>query len=71
VDTATAAFVLLVLRAYAGVGLVLALPFALVLAPRLDTGARGSSLGFRLLLVPGATLLWPLVLGRVIARRAS
>ena len=49
---------------YAALGLVFALAFALVGAGRLDPNARHGSPGFRLLIVPGATALWPILLRR-------
>jgi hypothetical protein len=51
---------------YAGVGLVFALAFVFVGVDRIDPAARGA-IAFRPLLLPGATLLWPLVLLRRIA----
>ena len=52
------------LASYAAVGLAFALAFAAVGAARLDANARGGSLGFRILILPGATALWPLLLRR-------
>jgi hypothetical protein len=52
--------------AYAGLGLVVALAFILVGVDRIDPAARGA-IAFRPLLLPGAALLWPLVLTRWIA----
>lgn len=49
---------------YLGVGLLFALAFAARGASRLDPSARGASLGFRVVLVPGATALWPLLAQR-------
>jgi hypothetical protein len=59
----TAVLIVNLASAYLAVGAVCALLFA-GLVQRLEPSARGSSLLFRLLIVPGATLLWP-----VIARR--
>jgi hypothetical protein len=71
----TDAAVLLLYRltlAYAGIGLAVALAFVLVGLDRIDPAARGA-LAFRPLLLPGATLLWPLVLMRwiVLERRRA
>ncbi len=52
--------------AYAGLGLVVGLAFILVGIDRIDPAARGA-IAFRPLLLPGAALLWPLVLTRWIA----
>lgn len=54
---------------YLTLGLAFAIPFAFGWAARLDPGARGSSVGFRLLLLPGATLLWPWLAARVMRSR--
>jgi hypothetical protein len=58
--------------AYAAIGLAVALAFVLVGLDRIDPAARGA-LAFRPLLLPGATLLWPLVLIRwiVLERRRT
>jgi hypothetical protein len=53
-----------VVLAYAGIGVVFAVPFVLVGAGRIDPLARTGTPGFRLLLVPGAAALWPWLLAR-------
>jgi hypothetical protein len=53
-----------VLGSYAAAGAVFAVAFAALGVTRLDPSARGASLGFRLLILPGATALWPLLLRR-------
>lgn len=45
-------------------GLCFAVAFAAVGASKLDHSATGTSIGFRCLLIPGASLLWPLLLIR-------
>jgi len=65
----TAALLLTIAEAYLGIGLVLALVLV-VLVGKVDHAARGAYL-FRPLLVPGATLLWPLVLLKLLARRGE
>ncbi|MCP5431752.1 MAG: hypothetical protein H6923_00630 [Alphaproteobacteria bacterium] len=47
---------------YLAVGLAVALAFALVGAERVDPAARGAGLPFRLVILPGAALIWPFVL---------
>ena len=51
---------------YLGLGVLFALPFAARWAGRLDPAAAAGSWGFRILIVPGAVLLWPLLLYRVL-----
>lgn len=43
-------------------GFVFAVWFAYVKVPRIDPGARNSSFFFKLILLPGAMLLWPILL---------
>lgn len=67
--------VLMVLSLYLAVGALFGVLFSVVLpgrgAARLAPGARGASLGFRLVLVPGAALLWPYLLLRVLRAPAE
>jgi hypothetical protein len=57
---------------YLALGLVIAMLFA-AFVQRIEPSAKGGSILFRLLIVPGATLLWPLILVRSVRvlRRAS
>ena len=50
---------------YLLIGVAFAVAFALRWAGRLDPVATQGTWGFRLLLLPGATLLWPVLAGRV------
>lgn len=50
-------------KGYLGIGLAVAGLFLLVGIERVDASARGAY-AFRPLLIPGLTLLWPLVLRR-------
>lgn len=59
-----AAVFLILLGAYLACGLVFAIPFALVGAKKIDPHATHGSWGFRVLIVPGATAFWPLLLRR-------
>src|SRR5262249_32473730 len=55
---------LMALGIYLVCGLVFAIPFAFFGAKRLDSHALHGSWGFRLLIIPGAMALWPLLLKR-------
>jgi hypothetical protein len=48
---------------YLALGVVIAMLFA-AFVQRIEPSAQGGSLLFRLLIVPGATLLWPLIVVR-------
>lgn len=62
IETVTA--VLNGVAVYAAAGVVFALAFILLGISRIDNGAKGAGLGFRLLILPGLIALWPLMLIR-------
>lgn len=64
---ALAGWVVRVAIAYLTVGVLFAIPFAFRWVRRLDPVAGHGSVGFRLLILPGAILLWPLLFRRILA----
>lgn len=56
-----AQWLLYLIGVYAGIGLVVAAVFSWRGVARVDPAARGAHWGFRLLILPGAAALWPLV----------
>ena len=64
--------ILLIALAYVLCGLAVGVPFVLSGVDRVDEAARGASLGFRLVILPGTVALWPLIAAKwVKARRAE
>jgi hypothetical protein len=61
---AFATWLVLAAGAYAAIGLVFALAFVARGIERIDPAARGASFGFRLVVLPGAVALWPLLARR-------
>ena len=59
------------LRLYALLGAVFALLFVTLGVQRTDPQAQGAGWGFRLLIFPGVTALWPLLAARWARRRAE
>jgi hypothetical protein len=55
--------------AYAALGVLFAIAFVTAGVSRVDPVAKGSSIGFRLMILPGAAALWPLLLWRWISKR--
>lgn len=47
--------------AYVGSGLLFALAFVVAGVGRVDPAARGAGWGFRVLIVPGCVIFWPLL----------
>lgn len=66
---ALAEWTVLALGAYAAAGLVFALCFAAWGVARIDPAAHGMPLVARLLVVPGAAALWPLMLSKWLRRQ--
>jgi hypothetical protein len=58
---AFASLLTIALGLYVLVGLLFAVPFVLRGVHRIDPVARESTLGFRLIILPGAVALWPLL----------
>lgn len=61
---AHAQLLLQLLALYLGVGVFFALAFVVRGVTVVDPAARGSSVGFRLLILPGSVALWPLLAKR-------
>ena len=59
-----AAVFLILLGAYLVCGLLFAIPFVLVGVGKIDPHAAHGKWGFRLLIIPGAMVFWPLLLRR-------
>lgn len=55
-----------VLGVYLAVGLVFAVWFAFAGAQRLDAVAEEAGPGFRLMVIPGAAALWPLLISKLV-----
>ena len=55
--------IVLAVQVYLGLGVLLGVPFALFGAARIDPNAKGAGLGFKLMILPGAVLMWPFVVG--------
>lgn len=61
---AVAELVVNVLGIYAAIGALFGIAFVIAGIGRIDPVAKDSTLGFRLIVLPGAALLWPLLLKR-------
>lgn len=58
----------LVLGIYLAVGLLFAVPFVIVGVHRIDAAAEDAGVLFRVIILPGVAMLWPLLLTRWIRR---
>ena len=59
---------LLIGTLYLACGLAFAIPFAFLGAKVIDPVAAKGSLGFKLLIIPGSMVFWPLLLHRWVKR---
>ena len=59
----------IVAAVYALLGVLFAVPFVLKGAGRIDAAAEDGSIGFRVLIFPGAVAFWPLLLRRWLGMR--
>jgi hypothetical protein len=55
---------LMVVAVYLAAGLVFAIPFVIKGVTKIDEGAYGSTWGFRMIIIPGTIVFWPLLLKR-------
>ena len=63
--------ILLLAAGYLAIGLLFGVFFAVRGVQLLDPVANGSPITFRLLMVPGATALWPLLLVQLLKRKSE
>ena len=59
--------ILLIVGLYLAAGFVFAIPFVLKGVTKIDEGAIGSKWGFRLIIIPGTIVFWPLLLKKWMA----
>jgi TM2 domain-containing membrane protein YozV len=66
----TVTVMLLVVSVYLAIGLLFALPFVIKGVTKIDEGAAGSGWGFRLIIIPGVIVFWPVLLKKWIKAAA-
>ncbi|MEP7377842.1 MAG: hypothetical protein ABI675_30865 [Chitinophagaceae bacterium] len=54
--------ILIIVALYLFAGLVFAVPFVLKGVTKIDEGAHGSTWGFRIIIIPGTIVFWPVLL---------
>ena len=57
-----AGILLIIAGIYLLLGLVFAIPFVIKGAQKIDHGADGGSIGFRIIIIPGTMVFWPFLL---------
>lgn len=56
--------VLITVIAYLLLGFVFAIPFIIKGVTKIDEGAHGAKWGFRIIIIPGTIVFWPLLLSK-------
>ena len=54
--------ILLIVAVYLFAGLLFAIPFIFKGVTKIDEGAHGSKWGFRIIIIPGTIVFWPVLL---------
>jgi hypothetical protein len=52
-------------------GLLFAVPFVIKGVTDVDEGTHGTKLGFRLIIIPGTIMFWPLLLSKWIKKKKN
>lgn len=66
-----ARFLVQLLAIYFLIGFIFSLAFVVRGVSKIDRNAAGSSIGFRLIILPGSAALWPLLLVRWLRRAGT
>lgn len=61
-----AQLVILIVKGYLMCGLIFSIPFLFLGIQRVDPSAKNSTLLFKVVVLPGVTLFWPLMLTRLL-----
>jgi len=59
---AIVSIIFIIVAVYLVAGLVFAIPFVIKGVTKIDEGAIGSKWGFRIIIIPGTMVFWPLLL---------
>jgi hypothetical protein len=62
-------FILFLAGFYLLLGVVFSVYFLVKVVPTIDEAAEGTSLGFKLIILPGCTVFWPILLNRYLVIR--
>jgi hypothetical protein len=56
---------------YLVLGLLFVIPFLMKGLNKVDEGAHGSTIGFKIIIIPGVIVFWPVLLKKWIRKRAE
>ena len=55
---------LMIVAVYLLVGVLFVIPFLIKGLNKVDEGAHGSTIGFKIIIIPGVIVLWPVLLSK-------
>ena len=55
---------LIIAAVYLAVGVLFVIPFLIKGLNKVDEGAHGSTIGFKIIIIPGVIVLWPVLLSK-------
>lgn len=58
----TITIILIIIAVYLIAGVLFAIPFVIKGVTRIDEGAHDSGWGFRIIIIPGTVIFWPLLM---------
>ncbi len=70
-EVAFAQLLIVCVRAYLAAGALFAIGFVTLGLERIDPSASHSTYGFRIVIIPGVVVLWPLLLLRIMKGRSA
>ena len=56
--------ILIIVAVYLLVGVLFVLPFLMKGLNKIDEGANGSTIGFKIIIIPGVIVFWPVLLSK-------
>ncbi len=54
--------ILIVVAVYLGLGVLFVIPFLVKGLTKVDEGAKGGTIGFKIIIIPGVIVFWPMML---------
>ena len=58
-------------RVYIAIGLIFAVLFVIFWVQKVDSAARGGTIGFRILIIPGVSAFWPMFIWRLVKGKVA
>ena len=56
--------ILIIVVVYLALGVLFLIPFLIKGITKVDDGARGSNIGFKIIIIPGVVVFWPVLLSK-------